>query len=679
MLWLWILLAVLIASGAGYLMYRADVKRAVPHPWATATLRGIVVLLTLLLLLAPVFTITKHETQKPIVVFLQDDSRSVADALAKDSTTYRNNANKLLEQLGDKYKVVTWNLDGSNGQDSLFDYRNQVTDLSTALSKVQEYYGTQNLGAVVLATDGRYNQGVNPLYQQLSLKGPLYTVGIGDTNLQKDVRVGQVYANKTVSVNNSFEIRADLLATRSKGYNNAVRLTENGNTLATVTMNVNADRFDRSLSFTIKADKPGLHHYVITAPIAEGEANTANNRRDVFVEVIDEQKHILIAALAPHPDVKAIKEALAGLENYKITVRVNNDFPSLLDDYDILVLHQLPGQGYRSNPTVIRANLPAWYIMGGRTDYMALGSVNNRKPIAANISNNAGRNVFAAYNSSFNSFTLPQNIRAVVDRLPPLAIPTGKIQLMPGAQALLVDKNSNDVPLWALQPGKTPTAVVTGDGLWRWRMYEYKNFGNSNIIDECIRQTISFLSAAANDKPFSVSQPKYIWSDQEGISFNAYLRNANNEPINDPDVKISIRDSAGKETPYSFERSGNAYQLNIGIRAGGVYNYSASTNYNGKTFTTTGTFVVESIPLELMETGADYDMLYSLAKNNNGTFFPASKINAVYDSISTNNNIKPVIETNLETVPLIDRKWFFFLILLFAVAEWLLRKYWLAQ
>jgi hypothetical protein len=51
----------------------------------------------------------------------------------------------------------------------------------------------------------------------------------------------------------------------------------------------------------------------------------------------------------------------------------------------------------------------------------------------------------------------------------------------------------------------------------------------------------------------------------------------------------------------------------------------------------------------------------------------------VYDSITANENIKPVIETNIETVPLIDRKWFFFLVLLFAVAEWLLRKYWLAQ
>lgn len=678
MLWLWVFLAILLAAVAGYVSYRADVKRAVPHPWITATLRGIVVLLTLLLLLAPVFTISKHETRKPIVLFLQDDSRSVQDAVGKDSSNYSTQAVELLDKLAGKYQVVTWNLEGNSNRDSLFDYHNETTDLSSALNKVQEYYGTQNLGAVILATDGKYNQGVNPIYQQLSLKGPLYTIGIGDTNLQQDLRIARVYANKTVSMNNSFEVRADIVAVKCKGYHNTVRITEDGNTVANAVLNINSDKFDRSVSFTIRADKPGLHHYIISAPVTDGEANTVNNRRDVFVEVVDEQKHILIAGMAPHPDIKAIREALKGLDNYKVTVRVNNDFPSMLDDYDILVLHQLPGQGFVSNPTIVRSNKPTWIIFGGKTDNNSLAAI--KKPVVANITTYTGRNVYASYNPTFNTFNLPQNIREVVDKFPPMAIPGGKLQLMPGAQALFVDKGNNDVPLWALQQGsKQPSAIITGDGLWRWRMYEYKNYGNTNVLDECIRQTISFLSTDNTGKPFRVTLPKYVWSDQEAISFNAYLRNSNNEPINEPDVKITIKDSSNNEMPYSFERAGNAYQLNIGIRAGGAYNYNASVEYNGKTLTASGSFVVESIPLELMETGANYAMLYSLAENNNGVFFPAAQMSSVYDSIANNQSIKPVIETNIETVPLIDRKWFFFLILLFAVAEWLLRKYWLAQ
>lgn len=667
----------LIAGGAGYITYRADVRRAVPIPWLTATLRGLVILLALLLLLAPVFTITSHETRKPVVVFVQDHSASVAEALKADTTAYAKEAAQLIDKLKDRYDVVTWNLEGNTGQDSLFTYNGQVTDLSGTLTRVQELYGTQNLGGVILASDGRYNQGVNPSGMPVSLKGALYTIGIGDTNLQQDLRISNVYANKTVALNNSFEIKAAIVATGCAGYNNAATVYEQGTAIGAAPVNIAGDRYDRLLTFTIKADKPGVHHFVVQVPAANGEANTANNRKDVFVEAVDEQKHILIAGAAPHPDIKAIRTALAGLDNYRVTVRVNNDFPTMMDDYDILVLHQLPSQGFRNTPTISRADKPAWYIAGSRMDNNAMANL--RKPVAASFSAYTARQVYPAVNPSFNAFTLPKNTREVVDKYPPLAVPSGKFQLLPGAQAIFTDRTAGDFPLWALLPGKVPTAMVSGDGLWRWRMYEYKQTGKTDVIDECIRQTISFLSTTNNDKPFRVTLPRYVWSDREPISLNAYLRNANNEPVNQPNAALTIRDSNGRETPYTFDRAGNAYQVNIGVRAGGTYHYTATTNYNGTTLAASGSFVVETTPLELMETGADYQLLYSLAKNNNGSFFARNAMGAVYDSIVNNERIKPVIETTLDTVPLIDRKWFFVLVLLVAVAEWLLRKYWLAQ
>lgn len=674
MLWLWVLLALAAAGVAGYFSWRADVRRAVPHPWIPAVLRGIVILLTALLLLAPAFTIRKNETKKPVVLVLQDNSRSILNELGKDSTAYQEQMNELIDKFSADYEVVKWNLNGQT--DSLYNFNNEVTDLAASLDKAQEFYGTQNLGAVILATDGRYNQGINPIYRQGAMKGSLYTIGIGDTIAQKDIRISKVYANKTVSLNNTFEIRADILADKCAGYNNTVRITEKGNIISGSALNISNDRYDRSVSFTIKADRPGLHHYVIAVPPAEGEEVIANNRRDVFVEVVDQQKHVLIAGVAPHPDIKAITEALKDLTNYKITTRVNNDFPSLLDDYDILVLHQLPGAGYRSNPTITRAKKPTLYIMGMQTDKLSLNQMD--KPVSFNINPPTPHDIFAEYNTSFNAFNLPQNIRSVADKWPPLSVPQGTIQLYPNAQALFKGKGTN-IPLWALQQGATPTAVITGEGLWRWRMYEYKNFNNTEVTDECIRQTIAFLSTDNTKDPFRVTLPKYIWSDREAITFNAFLRNANNEAVNTPDATITIKDSTGNSDKYSFERSGNTYRVNVGIRAGGTYTFTASVNYNGKSYTATGSFVVETIPLELMETGADYNLLYTLAQENDGAFFPASQMQQAYDSVKANNNIKPVIETTIESIPLIDRKWFFFLILLFAVAEWLIRKYWLAQ
>jgi hypothetical protein len=80
-----------------------------------------------------------------------------------------------------------------------------------------------------------------------------------------------------------------------------------------------------------------------------------------------------------------------------------------------------------------------------------------------------------------------------------------------------------------------------------------------------------------------------------------------------------------------------------------------------------------------MESGADYPLLYGLAKKYNGGFVPSGNVASLYDSIIHNERVKPLIQANNETVPLVDRKWYFFLILLIAVCEWLLRKYWLAQ
>ena len=80
-----------------------------------------------------------------------------------------------------------------------------------------------------------------------------------------------------------------------------------------------------------------------------------------------------------------------------------------------------------------------------------------------------------------------------------------------------------------------------------------------------------------------------------------------------------------------------------------------------------------------METGADYRLLYSLAQKYSGSFVPYTSVGTLYDSITANERIAPVIQTETRTAPLVDWKWYFFFILLLAVAEWLLRKYWLAQ
>jgi hypothetical protein len=679
MQWIFWSVAVILSLGAGYWVYRADKRRAVPYPWLTSLLRSMVVFFTLLLILAPTFTINKNVVEKPIVLLLQDNSSSIATALGSDSATYRKNLEALTEKLAGKYKVIRWGFGNRVQNDSIFQYHQPVTDISAALSRAQEFFGMQNLGAIILATDGRYNQGMNPLYQQLTIHSPLYSVAIGDSAVQKDIRIAKAYANKVVTINSNFEVRADIVAQRCAGYSNSVSIKEDEAVLSSAALSLNGDKSDRSVSFTIKAAKAGLHHYIISVPVAEGEKNIANNRKDIFVEVVDEKKSILIASAAPHPDVNAIKEALSGQESYKITVASADNLPASLSGFDIIILHGLPSLRNNIAPQLLAARKPAWLILSSQSGITAINSL---APITHTTVTAAPlHTVTPAYNTSFNIFTVPQTIQSVTDKMPPLSVGVGNIQVSGGN--VLFTQNTGaagvQMPLWVLQQGSTPSAVLFGEGLWRWRLYEYKNFNDHTVIDECIRQTVAFLAANSNDKPFSVLLPKYVWSDQEPISLNAYLLNANNEQVNTPDVQITIADSAGRKQNFSFERSGSAYNLNIGLWAGGTYTYTARTSYNDKAYAASGSFVVERMPLEAMESGADYPLLFGLARKYNGGFVPANAVSSLYDSITRNERVKPLIVTDTETIPLVDRKIYFFLILLIAVAEWLLRKYWLAQ
>jgi hypothetical protein len=669
------LIAIFLSAGAGCWIFIADKRRAVPYPWLTALLRTLVVFFTLLLLLVPTFTITRNETQKPVVVLLQDNSRSIAPALGADSAIYRKNVQQLAANLSANYKVVQWGFGNTIRQDSLYQYDQQATDISAAMARVQDFYGLQNLGAVVLATDGRFNQGINPLYQQMALHGILYTAAIGDSTMQKDFRITQAYANKIVSLNSQFEIRADIVAVLCNGYNNNVQLTEAGASVGSAALTISTDRYDRAVSFTVKATKAGLHHYVINAPVADGEKNTANNRKDVFVEVVDEKKNILIVSAGPHPDVNAIRDALSGVETYKVTVRTADNLPSSLSDYQVIIVHGLPSSNTNLLPQLQGIKKPIWYILGAQENLAQLNQLQH----LVKVSPAAPHDALASYNNAFNTFLLPQNTPAVVDKMPPLLTNAGAVQLAPNATVLLAQKGAEQIPVWCMQQGATPVAVLLGEGLWRWRLYEYKNYNEHTVTDECIRQTVAFLSANSNERPFQVVMPKYVWSDQEPVTLDAYLLNANNEQVNTPDATLTLTDSGGKKQNFSFERAGNTYRLNLGVWAGGGYNYTAHTTYNGKTYTVGGSFVVERVPVELMETGADYPLLYGLAKKYNGALVPAANIASLYDNITRNPLIKPVIQTNTETVPLVDWKWYFFLILALAVAEWLLRKYWLAQ
>lgn len=674
MLILSLLIAIILSVLIAWLLYRADKKRAVPYPIVTAGLRGLLTFLCLFLLLSPKINKRNTETQKPVVLLLQDNSQSVKKALGKELNTYNQQVKSITEKLSGQYRLITWNLDGAVNKDSLNVYNRPTTDIAKALNEAGELYAEQNLSAVILASDGWYNEGTNPLYSDIPMNGAVYSIAIGDTAIAQDVRISKVYANKTTSLNSQWELRADILATRCAGTQQNISISDaSGNIIATAPVNINSDRFDASVSFSVKADKAGLQQYKLNIPKIGGELNLANNKASVFVEVMQEKKKILLLAAAPHPDLKAIEESIKSLEQYELLIKMATEMPTDFSPYACIILHQLPSNNTNIPETILRGK-SVWFIAGLQNNYFQLNALQKVVNFGMGI---VPRGLEAQFNKSFSTFTLPANIAAVSDILPPLNVASGDFTSQASAQVLFSDAAGK--PLWSVLPAVQATAVTSGEGLWRWRIYEYKNFGTHQVIDECIRQTINFLTANNNGKPFRTELSKYIWSNPEHISISAFLYNANNEPVNQPEAKITLKDSAGNLRNFSFEKNGNSYRIDVGSLPAGNYSYSAQTVFNGKTLSDAGSFVVEATNLEDQESGCNYPLMYSLAKKNSGATFTTATMMNVVDSITANNSIKPLLSEHIEAVDLISWRWIFFVILLVATAEWLLRKYWMAM
>lgn len=167
---------------------------------------------------------------------------------------------------------------------------------------------------------------------------------------------------------------------------------------------------------------------------------------------------------------------------------------------------------------------------------------------------------------------------------------------------------------------------------------------------------------------------KTSYLENEPLQLDAEVYNPSYELDNKNDVEFTINTTDAKLYKYTFSKTANAYTLNAGMLAPGIYTYSAKTTVDGKQETITGTFSILPLQNELGETVADHNLLGQLAQNTGGNMFYPKELDKLVKQLKASEVIKPIIYTERETTDLINLKWLFIIILLFMLVEWLVRK-----
>lgn len=614
----------------------------------------------------------KNETQNPIILIAIDNSSSMVmqkdsldikkDFLAK-LETLKNNISKNFE-----VKTLLFGNTTSSKKETP-SFNEKETDISNLLSEIENNFSDQNIGALVLVSDGIYNKGSNPIYASEKLSYPVYPVAMGDTSEIKDLAIQKINHNQVAYLGNIFPAEVIVTAKNFIGKDVVVSLFQNQSEKAKQTLKINSDNFLATCNFTFNANTVGVSKYNVRVTVLEEEKNILNNQQSFVVDVIDNKEKVLLLATAPHPDIAAIKDAILNSTSYEVEYGLAAEFKKPLKQYSLIILHgALTNQNSIINDCKINS-IPFWIINPISSE--------NLQGIKINSALNRFNDAEAFINPSFGLFTISDELKKFTKELPAIRTFFGNYIMGNGTNALIdqrigVVETDNPILIFSEING-LKNSVFIGDGLWKWKMRDYAEHTNNNLFNELISKSVQYLSVKSDKSFFRIIAPK-TFNENETVELGAEVYNKSYELITEPDVALTLSNAEGKKFNYTFSKTSNAYKLNLGLLPFGEYKYEAKVKVNGELFVKQGSILVKEIVSEKINTVANHQVLNAMAKRTGGKLFYKEQLELLEKEILKNEQIKPITYSQNNTTLLIDLKWLFWLILIFLSVEWYFRK-----
>ncbi len=673
-----------IAFFYSWIFYRRDASLDEVPNWLKkiiSIVRFVIVFLLAFFLLSPMFRYLSTNIEKPIIVFAVDNSKSIA--MGKDSLFYKNEFEKkfntLIKTFSDNYEIYKYSFgDIPKNLDSL-KFNDNYTDFSKLFDYIQSTCANKNIGAIIIASDGLYNSGINPAYLKTGLNCPVYTITLGDTTIQKDLSIENVINNKVAFLGNTFSIKVNAKCNKFKGENLELIVYHNNSVVAKSNNLINSDDFTNESIFEIKANEAGLQHYKIVLTQKKNEITYVNNYQDIVVDVINSKQKILLLVNSPHPDAGAIKSAIETNPNFELTYSLADEYKGNFTDYNLIILYQLPSKNNSATQIIqnsINSKVPMLFVIGSQSSLNAFNKISTGLQI--NQSSTKFDEAYPLFNNSFVQFLLPQNFQELINDFPPLNVPFGDYRANSTALVLFQQRiksvsTSKPLVLFFDNFNDTKVGIICGEGFWRWRLKDYFKNSNHELFNELINKVVQYLSVKIKKEKFNISY-KNIYSENEPVIFGAELYNDNFELVNEPDVLIDIINEQKKKFSYSFSKNGQFYSLNVSKLKPGDYTFLASTQLGAQKYIKNGKFVINTINVESAKLVANNKLMEQLALKNNGRNYNINSMNLLTNEISKNKNIVSVSYTEKKLTELINLKLIFFTLILLLSFEWLIRK-----
>ncbi len=273
------------------------------------------------LLLEPLIRSIELDKEEPVAVMLIDQSASI---LARtDGSEEELDLKRWFQALGSELEAkglrTEWYGFDQNLNENILEsdaplrWDGTQTNLSAAITELNDRIENRNIAGIVLASDGLINRGVDTEYGTSWPLAPVYTVGLGDTTRHEDRWIVRVNHNQIAYLNNTFPVEAVIQSQGMEGQQGRVRIFQGSKQLAESEWICQNNQDIKRVKFMLPASVIGTQRFRLEASLGNNEFDESNNQRNFYVEILESRRMITCIADAPHPDLGAIALALDDL------------------------------------------------------------------------------------------------------------------------------------------------------------------------------------------------------------------------------------------------------------------------------------------------------------------------------------------------------------------------------
>jgi len=666
-------------------------------------LRTLGLFLLFLVLGEPLLSLVFHRTERPVLAVLVDQSKSmtIRDRGGDRKEILQNLIqSEPFQKLGSVADVTTGVFDtrmrmiDSFASDSLT-FQADATNIGDAIRQVRSELEGRNLQAVLLVSDGNATTGPNSLAEAEELGVPVFTLGIGDTSMSKDLLLQKVLANTVAYVGTKVLVNATL---RSSGFERErveVALLEDG-TLRdqkTVTLEPGIRQYDVPLSFVPSAD--GSRKITVEVSQLAGELSAQNNRSSVYVKVLKNKMRVLLFAGSPSADVASVRRAIQDDPNCTLKTFIERNSGQfyegtpMAEDVNNAECFVLVGYPTSASSTALLRSLAdqcsagkgILTILSRTIDLQKLQQLQSVIPFVIPQRRGEEAHTFLSVVEAQRNSPILRSLPSaeVWSKLPPVFVPDEPLKAKPESEILAfgrIQALSTTEPLLMLRRvNRTKSISLACYGFWRWGTYADGIPGAERLLENLMRNSIRWLVTTEDEKPVQVRPVKEIFAGTEPVEFTAQVYDENYLPLQEAEVFLSV-ERGGQTSQLTLSSLGNGrFEGSFDPLPEGDYTYVASAFAAGDELAKQqGSFSVGGLNAEYMDTRMNRHLLQQIAARTGGKYYDPQDLSRLQRDVSALTDFRPRVVSIAHETELWNVRWMMALMIAFFSMEWFLRK-----